>query len=236
MRRLNLAARSLASGAPLSEAIERAGYHALRSASIHIRGALTPRAVESLLGSRFCRLLTDPALRDIGLYRRRRELWIVAAEPFAAPALSHPARVRREVLRLVNQARSRARRCGAQEFAPARPLAPSSRLRRAALEHSRDMAAHDLFSHEGSDHSTPGERVTRTGYPWSAVGENIAAGQTTARQVVDAWLASPEHCANIMEPRFTHTGIAYVVAAASAAGVYWTEDFARPLRKRSRRR
>lgn len=226
--RLAAAARELARGATLSDAAASAGYRALSSVSIHISGNLADDAVARTLAGRFCAQLTDPALRDIGVYRRGSDLWIFAAAPFATTALSDPARVSRQVLDLVNGARAEGRRCGNRAFGPVPPLHLSNRLREAALAHSRDMAAHSRLDHIGGDGSTPAQRVTRTGYTWRAVGENIAAGPTSAREVAAGWLASPEHCANIMDPRFTETAVAYVVDPKSRAGVYWTEELAAP--------
>jgi uncharacterized protein YkwD len=132
------------------------------------------------------------------------------------------------VLALTNAARAHARICGWRRFRPAPLLSLSSSLTHAAREHSLDMAAHDFFSHTGSDGSTPGERATRAGYRWSMVGENIASGVTTPQQAVAGWLASPEHCANIMTPGFRTMGIAFAVDPANARVIVWTEDFGTP--------
>ena len=67
--------------------------------------------------------------------------------------------------------------------------------------------------------------MSRAGYNWKAVGENIAAGQTTPESVVDGWLKSPHHCANVMAPQFREMGIAYYVNRASQAGIYWVQLF-----------
>ena len=65
------------------------------------------------------------------------------------------------------------------------------------------MAELEFFSHAGPDGAEIGERVNNRNYRWSAVGENIAAGQNSVDEVVDAWLSSPGHCANIMSAEFT---------------------------------
>ena len=90
------------------------------------------------------------------------------------------------------------------------------------------MAAHEFFSHDGSDGSTPGERATRAGYRWSLVGENIASGVRTPREAVAGWLASPHHCANIMTAGFRQMGVAFAVNPANAQLIDWTEDFGTP--------
>lgn len=130
------------------------------------------------------------------------------------------------VLGLVNDARARPRRCGLEVFAAARPLTLNPQLEHAALLHSREMAEHSSMTHEGHDGSTPGQRATRAGYPWSAVGENVAAGQRTADEVMAAWLSSPGHCANIMNGQYAEMGIASAVNERDKYGVYWTMSLA----------
>lgn len=70
-------------------------------------------------------------------------------------------------------------------------------------------------------------RISDVGYPWSDVGENIAAGFETPRDVVAAWMASTGHCENILSPTFADVGIGL---NSSRLGPYrpatWTEDFA----------
>lgn len=237
-RKLDEAARLLADGEPLEQAERRAGFLAARSLWIELTGAADGAAIERMLGRRFCSQLADPRLRRIGIYDRGASgLWIVVAQPFTPPPERDAAAVSRLVLALTNQARSRARTCGSKRFPPAPPLSLSAALTRAARAHSRDMAAHGLFSHTGSDGSTPGERVTRAGYRWSMVGENIASGAGTARAAVAGWLASPHHCANIMTAGFRQMGVGFAVNRASARLIDWTEDFGTPLsRGRPRRR
>lgn len=226
--RLDAAAERLARGAALEQTTAAVGYRAMSSVSLEISGDLSEAALERVLTSRFCTQLTDPALRDIGFYQQADRLWILAAAPFAVPELTDPRRVAEQVNDLVNRARAAGRRCGPRLFKPAPPLRASPRLEEAALAHSRDMAAHSYLEHIGRDGSTPGERVARAGYHWRFVGENIAAGPSSAREVVEGWLASPEHCANIMDPDFIDTAVAYVVDPRSRMGVYWTEEFAAP--------
>ena len=187
-------------------------------------------ALERMAVRRFCRQIADPRLRQIGLWRQSaHELWIVLAQPFITPPPQSAAAISRLALALTNQARAHARDCGARRFPPAPPLVLSAALARAARVHSRDMARHDFFSHTGSDGSSPGERATRAGYRWSMVGENIASGVPSARKVVSDWLASPEHCANIMTAGFRQMGIAFAVSRTDAQLIDWTQDFGRPL-------
>lgn len=147
--------------------------------------------------------------------------------PVFAPAAAEPADESSLALALVDQARSRPRVCGGQRFGPAVPLAPEARLVRAAQAHATDMARNGFFSHIGSDRSDPVRRVARTGYTWRRVGENIAAGYPSAVETVQAWLASPGHCRNIMEPHFSQAGVGR--AEGGRRGVYWVLVVAQPL-------
>jgi uncharacterized protein YkwD len=101
-------------------------------------------------------------------------------------------------------------------------------LNTAAQLHAEDMAKHRQMQHEGSDGSSPAQRVTRQGYRWKAVGENVAAGAGSAAEVVSGWLSSPGHCANIMNPTFTEMGVAFAVNQRDDYAVYWAQSFATP--------
>ncbi|MFJ9810364.1 sigma-70 family RNA polymerase sigma factor [Streptomyces sp. NPDC101158] len=118
----------------------------------------------------------------------------------------------REVVDLVNAERARAG-CG--------PLTENSLLTRAAQGHSDDMAARDFFDHTNPDGDGPGERVTAAGYRWSTYGENIAKGQRTPAEVMDSWMNSPGHRANILNCAFREIGI----GIHTAGGPYWTQVF-----------
>jgi len=88
------------------------------------------------------------------------------------------------------------------------------------------MATRDYFDHRGPDGSTPASRVTRAGYSWRVVGENIAAGVATPEEAVEGWLQSPAHCENLMDPRFVDMGVAYAVNPHNASVILWTQVFA----------
>jgi uncharacterized protein YkwD len=107
------------------------------------------------------------------------------------------------------------------------PLRWSSRLHVAARGHSEDMARSGNLSHTGSDGSTMRERIDAAGYRWSKIGENVAAGQPTAAQVVADWMTSPTHRANILDCDFVHLGVGF--ARNSGGTAYWTQDFGRPF-------
>jgi uncharacterized protein YkwD len=128
----------------------------------------------------------------------------------------------------VNAARSAGASCGSRgSFSATGPLAWSPALATASLVHSDDMVANNFFNHTGSDGSSAGQRITAAGYSWSTWGENIAAGQSTVNSVVDAWMASAGHCANIMNARMRDIGVACVSGGAgNTYRSYWTMKLA----------
>ncbi|KAE8899683.1 hypothetical protein PF005_g3770 [Phytophthora fragariae] len=103
-------------------------------------------------------------------------------------------------------------------------LCMNSKLAASALRHSEDMAAKNYMAHDGSDGSTMEERITEAGFIWTAVGENVAAGQETVSDVMTAWMNSPEHKANILGD-YKMFGTAYAYNADSTYQHYWTQDF-----------
>jgi uncharacterized protein YkwD len=102
------------------------------------------------------------------------------------------------------------------------PLRELPRLDRAAQGWANSMASSGRLSHTGKN-SDPGSRVRSDGYAWSVVGEDIAIGYRTPRQVVAAWMASAPHCENILDPRFRDIGGG--VPPASSSRDTWTLDF-----------
>lgn len=89
------------------------------------------------------------------------------------------------------------------------PLVPSTLLGDAARAHSRHMIDHRFFAHASPEGLTPAERLALANVDWSSVGENIAAGYATPQAVYDAWLASPEHRANMESDAFLYAGVGY---------------------------
>lgn len=139
-----------------------------------------------------------------------------------------PDDTERAMLDAVNAARASARSCGGSAYGAVPALSWNCKLEAAAAGHSADMASHNFFSHTGSDGLTVGARASAAGYTWSAVGENIAAGYADVERVMQGWLDSPGHCANIMSPNFTELGAASAREAGSDYGIYWTQVFGRP--------
>ena len=223
--RLSAVAKQLSRGVDLRRAERQAGYHAVASASVEISGVPEGGDIDRIIGRQFCAASTEPQFREIGVFRRGDAVWIALAQPFSPPSTRDAAAISRRVLALTNDARAHTRRCGGTTFAAAPPLSLNPALERAALEHSQDMALHDYMDHTGRDGSSPAQRITRTGYQWRMVGENLASGIMSADEAVAGWLQSPHHCANLMTARFNEMGIAFAVNPSSEAGVYWTQTF-----------
>ena len=126
---------------------------------------------------------------------------------------------------LTNQRRSRGAVCGERSFGPAPPLAMNAVLQRAAREHSRDMGSHNYFSHGSLDGRSPDRRMKAAGWSGRSTGENIFGGPATAAAVVDGWVKSPGHCANLMSPGYGAIGVRYADVPGSQFEHYWTQDF-----------
>ncbi|MGW6905081.1 sigma-70 family RNA polymerase sigma factor [Streptomyces sp. NPDC054940] len=122
-----------------------------------------------------------------------------------------------QVVALVNKERSAAG-CG--------PLAEDTLLNKAALGHSEDMAARDFFDHTNPDGEDPGQRITAAGYRWSTYGENIAMGQQTPEAVMESWMNSPGHRANILNCSFKDIGVGI---HKGSGGPWWTQAFGAKL-------
>jgi len=93
-----------------------------------------------------------------------------------------------------------------------------------ARAHSRDMAARGFFSHNNPDGKTPFDRIKAAGISDGSAGENIAAGQKNPEEVVDAWMNSAGHRANILNASFKKLGVGYVVSNQGYK-TYWTQNF-----------
>lgn len=109
-------------------------------------------------------------------------------------------------------------------FAPSGPLSALEPLTLAARTHAADMLARDYFSHDSPEGLSPFDRLRALGFHGCAMAENLAQGQPTAQEAVEAWLASPEHCVNLLDPRFSRTGIAYAESDASTQSPVWVQE------------
>jgi uncharacterized protein YkwD len=226
--RLNKVAQRLSQGTDLQSAQRLAGYHAVSSFSVSISNVPPSGDVRGIISRQFCKESTNPAFREIGTWRRDSDVWIALAEPFTPPARHDLSAVSRQVLELTNQARSQPRRCGSTFYAAAPPLTLNATLAHAALTYAQNMATYRYMDHTGRDGSSPQERIARSGYRWREVGENLARGVMRPEDVVEGWLHSPDHCANLMHPSFSEVGVAFALNPHDDAGVYWAMELATP--------
>lgn len=132
------------------------------------------------------------------------------------------------MLDLVNEARNQARQCGEQSFDSVAPLTWSCKLFEAAKTHSDDMAENQYFSHTSPEGVGIEQRVDAQSYVWQTIGENIAAGHSSAVGAVEGWLESPGHCRNIMNSAFTQMGMAKADNPKSRYTHYWTQTLGQP--------
>ena len=158
------------------------------------------------------------------------------AAPTARAASADPAAVGSSVdkafsdrvLELVNAARAVGRNCGSTPFPAAGPLVWNGQAEQAARTQAEYLQQNNLFSHTGARGSSVGDRLTATGYVWSTVGENIAAGFTDIADVVQGWVDSPGHCVNIMNGNFVDVGVVLIPGTSSNTyRTYWGMVLAR---------
>ncbi|GGV04820.1 hypothetical protein GCM10010260_47530 [Streptomyces filipinensis] len=203
-------------GVSVHQRITGAGYAYVTVGEHLVSGPRTPaRFVDYCLrspGPR--RTLLDPAFRHAALAhadggdRYWTALW---AAPLTPDALS---RTGAEVLALTNAERGRA---------GLRPLAVDPLLTAAAQAHCADMVARDFYAHVCPDGSQPWDRARAAGASRRTIGENIACGQRSPAEVVDGWMNSPGHRANILKRDFGHLGVGF--AGGGRAGTYWAQLF-----------
>jgi uncharacterized protein YkwD len=130
---------------------------------------------------------------------------------------AQPDQMRLAVLCLINE----------QRTAHGLPrLTPSAKLDRSAQGWTDSMVDSDEFTHGDAFM----DRISATGFDWTTVGENIATGYETPASVVRAWMRSPGHCANILDPAYREVGTgvsARRIPRASTELGTWTQDFGR---------
>ncbi|OPX44101.1 cysteine-rich secretory protein family protein [Ruminiclostridium hungatei] len=151
-----------------------------------------------------------------------------AAKPSAKPAATKPAgstqptpaangdysAFQKKVVELVNKERAKA---------GLKALKINSELGKVATLKSQDMAKNNYFDHNSPTYGSPFDMMKRFGITYRTAGENIAMGQTSPEQVMNGWMNSPGHRANILKASFTQIGVG--VAKNSAGRLYWTQQF-----------
>lgn len=103
------------------------------------------------------------------------------------------------------------------------PLTFDSSISNVARAKSKDMADNNYFAHQSPTYGSAGDMLKNSGINWSAWGENIASGQDTPEEVVNAWMNSEGHRANILSSNFGKIGVGYVTNASGTP--YWTQMF-----------
>ncbi len=132
------------------------------------------------------------------------------------------------MLTRINAARAQGRACGNDNFPAVASVKWNNKLQSAAEVHSLDMTAHNFFSHTGSDGSSVSARADAQSYDWVAIGENIAAGQETAQEVIEGWLSSEGHCRNLMSSNYTEIAVACIADENTDYTRYWTNVLGAP--------
>lgn len=116
-----------------------------------------------------------------------------------------------EVVQLTNQERTKQ---------GLKPFKVNDELSRVAREKSRDMAVNGYFSHQSPTYGSPFDMMKKWGITYRTAGENIAKGQRSPKEVVQAWMNSDGHRKNILNPNFTEIGVGYI-----EQGNVWTQQF-----------
>ena len=127
------------------------------------------------------------------------------------PTISSTTAYETEVVRIVNQRRAEH---------GLKPLTQDWQLSRVARYKSQDMKDLGYFSHTSPTYGSPFQMMKSFGISYRTAGENIAKGYASPEAVVNAWMNSPGHRANILNSTYTHIGVGFV-----SSGNYWTQMF-----------
>lgn len=173
--------------------------------------------------------LMDPQVRDLGIGLDRLSVMRLYVFLYAVPAEDDFTRrtadlrdletIRARMLAAVNAARKQA---------GVRPLKPDSRLDLAAQRHAEDMLVRGYFNHPSPEGKTVRERARESGYIWQFIGENIAEGQYSVREVMETWMNSPGHRRNILSPNFEDLGAGLALGRSGRTDNYrvvWAQTF-----------
>lgn len=197
-------------GSPVKQALAS-------SAKIYCDGVEVSLKAYNIEGNNYVKLRDLAALLDFGV---GYEASTKAVQILSTSGYIENASVELEVLALVNAERAK---LGLSA------LTWSDEMATVAREHSRDMANNDFFDHVNLRGESPVDRMLRHDLvDYRRVSENIAAGQKTPEEVMQAWMDSPGHKANILEPSVTELGVGYVYQENTTYGHYWTQNFRAP--------
>lgn len=160
--------------------------------------------------------MITPVNRVVRNYRMKRSIKLLLVLSVIATSFTHApesqAFSERSLVRLTNQHREKA-------------LVIDHRLSIVAQTKANDMVNKNYFSHLTPDGHTPWYFFQQMGYSYTSAGENLALDYSTNKDVVDAWMESPSHRANIVNPNYTKVGIGI---ARKGIHVYIVQLFAQP--------
>lgn len=155
-------------------------------------------------------IAANPQIKNPALIFVGQRITIPNATPLKA--------IEDEIVRLVNQQRG---------WNGLGPLAQDWQASRVARYKSEDMIAKNYFAHISPTYGSPFLMMENFGLRFSAAAENIAYGQTSAKAVMDVWMNSAGHKANILNKSFTHIGVG--VAKKANGTLYFTQMFLKPI-------
>lgn len=133
-----------------------------------------------------------------------------------------------EIINEVNKLRAKGCYCGNDYQQPVGPVKWNQTLYDSAMSHAREMSKYNFFSHYSRSGKNLGQRLTKIGYPWKVVGENIAEGQRKFSQAMDDWIESETHCKMLMDKRVDEMAVARYKK-------YWVQHFGKQLPKQPQR-
>ncbi|MDP4085575.1 MAG: SafA/ExsA family spore coat assembly protein [Bacillota bacterium] len=139
---------------------------------------------------------------------------IYPGEKVTIPDLSATKSIENQVIQLTNQQRAKY---------GLKALSPNWELSRVARYKAMDMRDKNYFSHTSPTYGDPFTMMKNFGISYRYAGENIAAGQATAQEVVNAWMNSPGHRANILSTNYTQIGVGF--AQGGSQRYYWSQMF-----------
>lgn len=144
---------------------------------------------------------------------------VAASQQVGCAAPADAKRLSDQVLQLVNLERA---------SVGLAPVVSNSSLTEMAEDYACRMIENDFFAHEDPTNGFgPAERAIEVDYAFFAIGENLAAGQQTPAQVMEDWMNSDSHRANILDERWKEVGIA--VRLGGDYAIYWVQEFGDPL-------
>ncbi|MBK8079842.1 MAG: CAP domain-containing protein [Saprospiraceae bacterium] len=129
-----------------------------------------------------------------------------------------------EMLTKVNEVRKKGCYCGRRYMNPAPPVKWDETLFKSALHHAMDMDRNNFFAHFSSDGLNIGDRLSRQGYDWQVVGENLGEGQKHFDEVLNDWMESYSHCVMLINPKVEEMAVAKY-------NDYWVQHFGKRMKR-----